>query len=76
MKPAANLAMIALASALLTPVIVGVVGTGSPAQATEPKAAVVAAAPAAVAEPVCARKVKVVYAGYTGSTGCAAPVAQ
>ena len=77
MKPAANLAMIALASALLTPVIVGVVGTGSPAQATEPKAAVVTAAPAvAVAEPVCARKVKVVYAGYTGATGCAAPVAQ
>ena len=72
MKPAANFAMIALASALLTPVIVGAVGTGSPAQATEPKAVVTSAATApAAADPVCARKVKVVYAGYTGATGCA-----
>jgi len=71
LKPAANIAAIALASALLTPVVVGAVGTASPAAhaapATEP---VVAAAPAP-AEPTCARKVKVVYAGYAGATGCA-----
>ena len=77
MKPVANFAAIALASALLTPVIVAAVGTGSPAQATEPKATVIAAAPAqAAAEPACARKVKVVYAGCAGATGCAPALAQ
>jgi len=69
MKPFANLAVIALASALLTPVVVGTVGSAAPAQAVEP--ATTAPAPVAAAEPVCARKVKVVYAGYAGATGCA-----
>jgi hypothetical protein len=76
MKPVANLAVIALASALLTPIVVGAVGTASPAQATEPASVVVAAAPAAPAEPACARKVKVVYAGYAGATGCAPATTQ
>jgi hypothetical protein len=76
MKPFANLAVIALAAALLTPVVVGTVGTASPAQATEPVAAVATAAPAVAAEPVCARKVKVVYAGYAGASGCAPAAAQ
>lgn len=70
MKPFANLAVIALASALLTPMVVGAVGSTSPAQAVE-SAATTAPAPVAAAEPVCARKVKVVYAGYAGATGCA-----
>ena len=72
MKPFANLAVIALASALLTPVVVGTVGAAAPAQAVEPATtATTAPAPVAAAEPVCARKVKVVYAGYAGATGCA-----
>ena len=70
MKPFANLAVIALASALLTPVVVGTVGAAAPAQAVEPARAV-APEPAAAAEAPCARKVKVVYAGYAGASGCA-----
>jgi hypothetical protein len=75
MKPVANFAVIALASALLTPVVVGAVGTASPARATEPVVVAAPAAPAALAEPVCVRKVKVVY-GYAGATGCAPAGAQ
>jgi hypothetical protein len=75
MKPVANLAVIALASALLTPMVVGAVERGSPAQVTEPQATSIAAAPAAAAEPACARKVKVVYAGYAGASGCAPAIA-
>lgn len=76
MKPVANFAVIALASALLTPMVVGAVGSTSPAQAVEPAmktttTTTTAPAPVAAAEPVCARKVKVVYAGYAGATGCA-----
>ena len=72
MKPAANFAVIALASALLTPMVVGAVGSTSPAQAVEPAMKTTTApAPVAAAEPVCARKVKAVYAGYAGATGCA-----
>ena len=68
MKPFANLAVIALASALLTPTV----GAAAPAQAVEPARTVAPAPePAAAAEAPCARKVKVVYAGYTGATGCA-----
>jgi hypothetical protein len=74
MKPVANFAVIALASALLTPMVVGAVGSTSPAQAVEPAmktTTTTTTAPVAAAEPVCARKVKVVYAGYAGATGCA-----
>ena len=72
MKPFANLAVIALASALLTPIVVGTVGAAAPAQAVEPARTVAPAPePAAAAEAPCARKVKVVYAGYAGPTGCA-----
>ena len=72
MKPFANLAVIALASALLTPVVVGTVRATAPAQAVEPARAVAPAPEAAAAtEAPCARKVKVVYAGYTGAPGCA-----
>jgi hypothetical protein len=67
LKPTANIAVIALASALLTPVVVGAIGTGS--HPAPPSAA--AEAPAPAPEPVCARKVKVVYAGYAGASGCA-----
>ena len=69
LKPTANIAVIALASALLTPVVVGAIGTGSEAALAPPSAA--AEAPAPAPEPVCARKVKVVYAGYAGASGCA-----
>ena len=74
MKPVANFAVIALASALLTPMVVGAVGSTSPAQAVEPAmktTTTTTTAPVAAAEPICARKVKVVYAGYAGATGCA-----
>jgi hypothetical protein len=60
MKLSANFAIIALASALLTPVMVG---------ATAPALAVVATS-VDVPEPACARRIKVVYAGY-GVAGCA-----
>jgi hypothetical protein len=64
MRPVTNFAMMALASALLAPVVVGATASALP---------VIAAAhveAAAISEPACARKVKVVYATY-GSTGCA-----
>jgi hypothetical protein len=59
MKSVTNFAIIALASALLAPVVVGASASALPIVAVE-------IAP----EPACVRKVKVVYAGY-GSTGCA-----
>jgi hypothetical protein len=59
MRPVTNFAMMALASALLAPVVVGATASALPAIAT----AYVEAAP-------CARNVRVVYATY-GSTGCA-----
>jgi hypothetical protein len=62
MKSVTNFAIIALASALLAPVVVGASASPLP---------VIAVALAEIApEPACVRKVKVVYAGY-GSTGCA-----
>ena len=63
-KPVVELAAIALASALLTPFAVSFAAPPAP----EPRHAVV---PAAAPEPACVRKVKVVYAGYAGATGCA-----
>ena len=59
---------LAAASALLTPVVVHATGTAPKAQASIEKAAPVAAAALAAAPEstatACARKVKVVYAGY------------
>lgn len=69
---------LAAASALLTPVVVHATGTAPKAPAPVMRAAPVAAAattPAAESAPVsCARKVKVVYAGYgdAHATACAA----
>jgi hypothetical protein len=60
MKLSANFAIIALASALLAPVIL---------DATAPAIGVVATS-VEVPEAACARRVKVVYAGY-GIAGCA-----
>ncbi|HKG76267.1 MAG TPA: hypothetical protein VKA90_01995 [Beijerinckiaceae bacterium] len=54
---------LAAASALLTPVVVHATGAAPKAQASIEKAAPVAAAPESTAT-ACARKVKVVYAGY------------
>jgi hypothetical protein len=57
---------LALLSSVLTPVVVKATGTESSAPAQQAKVEVVAVttpAPAA-SEPSCARKVKVVYAGY------------
>jgi hypothetical protein len=72
LKPTANIAVIALASALLTPVVVGAIGTGShPAEAALAPLSAAAEAPTPAPEPACARKVKVVYAGYAGASGCA-----
>jgi hypothetical protein len=69
LKSAANVAVLALASALLTPVVLGAVGTAPPTM--EAVAATPAAAAQVAAAPECVRKVKVVYAGYGASTGCA-----
>ena len=63
MKLTINFAMIAIASALLAPIVVGAAAYATPAEAP-------ALSDEATAEPACARKVKVVYAGF-GSTGCA-----
>jgi hypothetical protein len=70
LKSAANVAVLALASALLTPVVLGAVGTAPP---TMEAVAATPAPPAhdAAAAPACVRKVKVVYAGYGANTGCA-----
>ena len=56
--------MMALASALLAPVLVGATASALPVIAMAHVDA------AAISDPACARKVKVVYATY-GSTGCA-----
>ena len=59
---------LAAASALLTPVVVHATGAAPKAQASIEKAAPVAAAALAAAPEstatACARKVKIVYAGY------------
>ena len=67
---------LAAASALLTPVVVHATGAAPKARAPIEKAAPVAAALAAAPESTptaCARKVKVVYAGYGDmhETACA-----
>jgi hypothetical protein len=62
MKLTTNSAMIAIAAALLAPLVVGATAYATPVEA--PAVAEVATAPA------CARKVKVVYAAF-GTTGCA-----
>ena len=64
MKPVINFAMMALASALLAPVVVGATASALPVITTAHVEA------AAIPEPACSRKVKVVYATY-GRTGCA-----
>jgi hypothetical protein len=63
MKLTTNFAMIAIASALLAPLVVGATAYAIPVEAP-------AVAEVAAAAPACARKVKVVYAAF-GSTGCA-----
>ena len=59
MRPVTNFAMMALASALLAPIVVGATASALPVITTGHVEAV-----------PCARNVRVVYATY-GSTGCA-----
>lgn len=82
MTRATTFAALALASAVLTPVVVVGAGTASaPAPAANAVAnaapmAQAAAAPASSLEATCPRRVKVIYAGYGEGQNprCAAPV--
>lgn len=71
---------ITLLSSLATPFVVQAMTppreAAAPAQSPAAKAAIVkavAAEPAKTAEPACARKVKIVYAGYGEGAGRACP---
>jgi hypothetical protein len=65
MTRTSTIVTLALLSSVLTPVVVKATGTDKSAPAQQAKVEMAAATtPAAAAEPACARKVKVVYAGY------------
>jgi hypothetical protein len=65
MTRTSTIVTLALLSSVLTPVVVKATGTESSAPPQQAKVEVVAVTtPAPAAEPSCARKVKVVYAGY------------
>ena len=77
MTRTSTLIALAAASALLTPVVVHATGAApkAPVEKAAPAAAAAVAAPMAESAPAaCARKVKVVYAGYgeTHAMACAA----
>lgn len=81
MTRATTFAALALASAVLTPVVVGAGTPSAPAPAANAVAnaapmAQAAAAPASSLEATCPRRVKVIYAGYGEGQNprCAAPV--
>lgn len=69
MNRTAALVTIALLSSIATPMVVGATGTATKAPEAavivQAKADVMAAVTAPSGDPACARKVKVVYAGYS-----------
>jgi hypothetical protein len=72
MTRTSTLVTLALLSSLLTPVVVMATGTDKSAPADQAKVETAAlTAPASAAEPACARRVKVVYAGYGESHAAA-----
>jgi hypothetical protein len=65
MTRTSTIVTLALLSSVLTPVVVKATGTDKSAPAQQAKVEMASVtAPAPAAEPSCARKVKVVYAGY------------
>jgi hypothetical protein len=65
MTRTSTIVTLALLSSVLTPVVVKATGTDKSAPAQQAKVEMAAVTtPVAAAEPACARKVKVVYAGY------------
>jgi hypothetical protein len=68
MTRTSTIVTLAILSSVLTPVVVKATGT-TEAPATVQQASVQVAAATTAAEPACARKVKVIYAGYGEGQG-------